>query len=273
MTDHECVALIQWALPKLRMRWPGFRRVRGQVCKRVARRLQEIGLRDAASYRSFLDSHPSEWTVLDALCRIPISRFYRDAAVFRVLQENILPALVRRAQERGASVLRCWSLGCASGEEPYSLSLLCHLGLKQCFPGLEISIVATDADPLLLERARTACYAASSLRELPMEWREDGFVRTGKEYCVRDRVKGPVEFRQEDVRQEMPGGLFDLVFCRNLVFTYFDEPLQRELLEGMRAKIAPGGALVLGRKESLPEGTTGFEPVPGTRGIFLTPKA
>ena len=80
MKDSDCVDFLQWALPRLGLRWPGFRKVRKQVCKRVDRRLRELGVPDAKTYRDFLEKHREEWSVLDSFCRIPISRFYRRLA-------------------------------------------------------------------------------------------------------------------------------------------------------------------------------------------------
>ncbi len=133
--DADCTEFLQWALPRLGMRWPGFRRVRGQVCKRLRRRMAELGLRDLADYRALLETHPEEWTRLDGLCRISISRFYRDQGVWRTLEREILPRLADRARARGETRLRIWSAGCASGEEPYTLALLfafSHEGLTEC---------------------------------------------------------------------------------------------------------------------------------------------
>ena len=78
LTDRQCVEFLQWALPQLGLRWAGFRKVRGQVRKRIVRRLRELELTHIAEYRPYLAEHPAEWTVLDACLRISISRFYRD---------------------------------------------------------------------------------------------------------------------------------------------------------------------------------------------------
>ncbi|MBM4089995.1 MAG: hypothetical protein FJ276_11330 [Planctomycetes bacterium] len=98
MTDRECVEFLQWALPQLSLRWPGFRRVRRQVHKRIVRRLSELGLRRIADYRAYLDTHAAEWSVLDAMSRISISRFYRDRDVFEHLRDAVLPELAERAE-------------------------------------------------------------------------------------------------------------------------------------------------------------------------------
>jgi len=75
MTDRECIAFLQWALLRMRMRWAGFRRVRAQVLKRISRRIEALSLPGADAYRTYLDSHPDEWAVLASLCRVTISRF------------------------------------------------------------------------------------------------------------------------------------------------------------------------------------------------------
>ena len=114
MRDSRCVEFLQWALPRLRMRWPGFRRVRRQVCKRIDGRLRELGLDNTAAYQEYLENNPAEWHVLDDFCRISISRFYRDRSVFDCLRDDVLPNLAARAAALGERQLRCWSAGCAS---------------------------------------------------------------------------------------------------------------------------------------------------------------
>ncbi len=89
ITDADGVQFLQWCLSRLRLRWPGFRKVRRQVYKRLHRRLQELGLSSVAEYRSYLEEHPTEWAALDALCWIPISRFYRDKGVFQYVERRL----------------------------------------------------------------------------------------------------------------------------------------------------------------------------------------
>jgi chemotaxis protein methyltransferase CheR len=249
MRDAECVRFLQGALPRLRLRWAGYRKVRGQVCKRLGRRLAELGLADLAAYEDFLEGHPSEWARLDGMCRVTISRFYRDRGVFDFLGEVVLPELARAAGERE---LRCWSAGCASGEEPYTLALVRHFAAGR--PGASFSVVATDSDPHLLERAEAAVYEPSSLKDLPESWKRECFEPARDGFRLRDSFRAPVDFRRCDVRDEMPDGPFDLILCRNLVFTYFEDTLQREVLSRMTDRLIRGGALVVGIHESLPAG-------------------
>lgn len=265
MTDPECVQFLQWALPRLRLRWAGFRKVRRTVCKRLERRFHELEVADQAAYRAYLERHPEEWRVLDGCCAITISRFYRDRGVFEALDRDVLPALARTALALGAPTLRCWSIGCASGEEPYTVSIIWNLRRHAPQPdGLQI--VATDVSNELLARARRGCYAWSSVRELPAPWVEKAFTRSGERYCLREEFRRPVVFLQQDVRTTAAEGPFHLILCRYLAFTYFDGSLQQEVLAVIRNRLVPGGALVIGAAEALPEPAAGF--VEWARGIY-----
>jgi chemotaxis protein methyltransferase CheR len=223
----DCVAFLQWALPRLGRRWAGYRKVRRQVCRRVRRRAAELGLDGFEAYREHLEARSDEWAVLDGLMNVTISRFNRDRGVFEYLRDEVL--------EPG---MRVWSAGCASGEEPYTLALLCD--------GLDI--LATDIDPAMLRRAETARYPPSALRELPDELR--GAFTDG---MLDERYRRRVTFARHDIRDEPPAGPFDLVLCRNLAFTYFDEPTQREVL---RRIAGVTDLLVIGAHERLPGGET-----------------
>ena len=264
MTDRQCVEFLQWALPRLDLRWRGFRKVRRQVHKRIVRRMGELRLAHIAEYRRYLETHPDEWPVLDSFLRISISRFYRDRDVFDHLRDQVLPDLARRACDR-CEHMRAWSAGCASGEEPYTLSILWARHVQPVlFPEMCLDVLATDADPHMLQRAREASYPASSLKDVPADWRETAFVPRGDQYVLRPEFQAHVEFHQQDIRAEIAEGPFDLILCRNLICTYFAEPLQRQVLEQMAGRLVPGGVLIVGKHEAPPEGTRGLKPsVPG----------
>jgi chemotaxis protein methyltransferase CheR len=270
MTDDECVRFLQSVLPRLGLRWPGFRRVRRQVCKRIARRWRALELADLDAYRARLESDAAEWDVLDSLCRVTISRFCRDRGVFDALGADVLPGLARRATKRGDRLVRCWSAGCASGEEPYSLALLWSFRIAPKFPTVELEVVATDADAQMLERARRGCYAPGTLRELPAEWGAAAFERRGRWLCLRAPYRAGVAIRRQDIRAAMPDGPFDLVLCRNLAFTYFEAAIQRDVLRGIADRLDKDGYLVIGGHETLPDEGAGFTAEGLPRAVFRT---
>ncbi len=250
MKDPDCTAFLQWALPRLGFRWPGFRKVRRQVCRRIRRRIAELELGGFDDYRCYLEAHERESKRLDGMCRITISRFYRDRKVFERLARRILPQLAADALERGAPV-RVWSAGCASGEEPYSLAIAWRLEAAPRFPAVALELFASDADPHMLERARRGIYSAGTLRELPASWRW-AFRPQDELFALEEELKSMVTWLCQDLRSEMPDGPFDLVLCRNLAFTYFAVPIQRRILAELTLRLRPGGLLVIGGHESLP---------------------
>lgn len=258
MKDAECVAFLHWTLPQLHLRWQGFREVRRQVCKRIGRRIRELNLSDGADYCTYLENHPQEWSILDDLCRVTISRFYRDREVFAALECEVLPELAEKLLSQGECTLTAWSAGCASGEEPYTLALLWRIALQDRYPGLQLAILATDTDPTLLARARRACYPASSLKKLPQTWRESAFQESRDAWCLRPEYRVGITFLEHDIRDSPPDGPFHLLLCRNLVLTYFDTELQREVLNHIRDALHPGGLLVAGAHETLPKDDLGF---------------
>jgi chemotaxis protein methyltransferase CheR len=252
MTESDYVQFLKVSLPQLGLRWQGFRKVRRQVIKRLQRRLRELGLQNLSAYTAYIDRYPEEWRVLDACCRITVSRFYRDADVFDILRHHALPSLAQVVRVETQRELRCWSAGCASGEEVYTLKMLWERCLSSQFPELRLRLMATDADPHMLERARRGWYTLGSLKTLPCHWRAWGFDRCRGGYVVRQALREGISFVEQDIRSEHPEGPFHLILCRNLVFTYFAEPVQREVLERLAARLVPGGILVVGKHESLP---------------------
>lgn len=269
MTDAECVAFLQWALPQLHMRWAGFRKVRRTVCKRISRRLADLGVPDLLAYREYLANQPAEWSVLDGLCTITISRFYRDKTVFDFIGSDVLPQLVRAATAKGEHQVRVWSVGCACGEEPYTLALIWRFAMHAP-PACALRVLGTDVGPTVLARAQRGCYASGSVRLLPSAWLARGFARLNNEWCLREDLRTDVTFLEQDVRRALPDGPFELILCRNLVFTYYDESQQRALLDRLLARLTVGGALVIGQRESLPVGVRRCTPWPGGErlGVF-----
>lgn len=253
MSDTDLVALLRWALPRLGLRWEGFRTFRGTVRKRLARRMNELGIADIPAYRARLDVDASEWVVFDGMCRIPISRLYRDHAVYERLGREILPARARAAAAAGRTTVRVWSAGCASGEEPYTVAIVWWLEVGPGAPGVDLELLATDVDATMLARAERGSYDEGSLRELPPELRAQALLRDdGGGWRVREELRRGITFRRQDMRTTLPDGWFDVILCRNSAFTYLDEPVQRTLVERIVERLYVGGVLVIGSHERLP---------------------
>jgi len=268
MRDKDCVEFLQRHLPCLELRWAGYRKVRRTVCKRLSRRLRELGLENLEAYAALLEQNHDEWRRLESYCRIPVSRFYRDRKVFDTIACRVLPEIALNAAARGDTKVCCWSIGCASGEEPYSLRIAWSQHAERANPEIQISILATDADPNMLQRAARACYGEGSLKGLPSGVLDQAFVAQNDDYCLRDEYKEGVYFTLQDIRSKTHGEPVDLILCRNLVFTYFDQALQADVLSHLDEHLRPGGYLVIGGHEQLPPETEGYSPYDESLPIF-----
>lgn len=260
MSDKECAGFLKEVLPSLGLRWSGYRKVHRTVCKRLRRRLGALGISDLETYRRRLAHDLNERAELDALCRIPISRFYRDRPVFDFLADVVLPELAAREAER----IDVWSCGCASGEEVYTLAVL----WRRLGTGAGLRILATDVDEHMLERARRGCYQPGSLKEMPPALRGRALLPQGQLLCVGPKFRKGIEFRCQDVREALPEERFDLILCRNLVFTYFERRLQAEILPRITERLRARGFLVIGRRERLPFMPPNVEPAAPDLPIF-----
>jgi len=255
MHDKACISFLQHYLPKLGYRWKGFRKVRNQVCKRINKRIRELDLVDIKAYGEYVQNYGEEMKVLDALFNITISRFYRDRGVFDNIANDIFPALAEKGRQNQQEQIHCWSAGSASGEEPYTLTIIWNMAVLP-EPGRDLSlrIIATDRNANLIERAENGIYPGGALKEFPQEWKKQAFEKREDEYQIKKEFRRDVKFLLQDIRSELPEGTFDLILCRNLVFTYFQEDLQRDVFQRIMTKLNPGGYLIIGIHESLPEG-------------------
>jgi chemotaxis protein methyltransferase CheR len=239
-------------LPSLGLRW---RRFRGKaVRRRLAERLRELKLSSMADYRAYVLSHPGEQRHLSSQLTITISRFWRDAELFTALQNLWLPAVLGRLT--AGQALRIWSAGCAGGEEPYSLLILWAENFTGS--GHQLQLLASDVDRRCLERAKRCRYGASSLREMPKELRRKYCTNEGETFSLSPGFQERVHWVRHNLLWDEFFPDIHLIFCRNLVYTYFTEEVQQEITCRFHRALVPGGLLVVGRKDRLPPGTEGL---------------
>jgi chemotaxis protein methyltransferase CheR len=132
---------------------------------------------------------------------------------------------------------------------------------------VHFELIGTDVEEAVLERARRACFSAGSLTDAPAHWCDAAFDRVDRLYCLRAVHREGVTLLHQDIRSEIPTGPFDLILCRNLVFTYFEPELQCVMLDRIAAVLCDGGYFVIGAHEQLPQNDD-FEAVIGCREIF-----
>ena len=212
------------------------------IKRRIAIRVRACGLHDAGDYVELLKRSDEELEELLTTLTIHVSQFFRNPSTFHVLEKE-LPSLQERCrrQQRG---IRVWSVGCSSGEEPFSLAMLIQEG------GLESSsLLATDISSAVLEKAAMARYDQQRLVNIPEEMRQKYFTQEGRWYIVKDRLRRAVQFRQHDILSDSYPEA-DLIVCRN-VLIYFSRNEQERILEQFARALPAGGILVLGKAETM----------------------
>ena len=227
--------------------WQGFRKVRKGVLKRIRSHMASLHCSSIAEYIDTLKRYPVEEEILQSHLRITISRFNRDRFLWDYLADHLFPCLLQQTDN-----LKIWSAGCCCGEEVYSLKLLWHMHFSS-YPA--IRILATDANPKCLARAQAGIYQKTSLREISEDAVSRFFVRSLEQngYAIRPQFKANIVWQRHDFLSSPPDETFDIIFLRNNLLTYYNDPLKSAALKRILSTLTPGGYLVIGSHEGLPE--------------------
>ncbi len=217
------------------------------IRRRIAKRLRACKVTDFETYLQLLESDCDELDTLLATISIHVSRFFRNPDTFRVLEGTVLPDLCRQARALGRRELTLWSVGCASGEEPYSLALLVD---EMAISDLEVRIIATDVSEPVLAMAREALFDPVRLNEVPEAVLKEYFFAEGNRFRLVERIRDKVEFLQHNIMTASDYPAADLILCRN-VLIYFTRAEQDRILTRFASAMPQYGALVLGRSEAL----------------------
>jgi len=196
------------------------------------------------------------------------THFLRTAPHFSALLERVVPAW--RASREPEQRLRIASLGCSSGEEPYSMALALNEGLR-ADELANIEITGVDVNSRSLERARAGIYEAFQLRELSKEQWKRWFTVNGTRWEICPQLRGGVRFLQHNLLNPLPFAGLDAIFCRN-VMIYFSRSTVAACFREFHAALRPGGFLFLGHAESAFAYPEYFEPVQIPGGVIYQNK-
>jgi chemotaxis protein methyltransferase CheR len=233
--------------------------------------VQAAGELDFADAEGFVD-----WLLSSSLSRKEIEKlsshftigetyFFRDGNVFRALETEVIPGLIQEARG-GHRNLRLWSAACSSGEEPYSIAILLH----KLIPDLadwNITILATDINPVFIQKAETGVYGEWSFRDTPKWIKEQYFTREqGSRYRIVPAVKKMVTFSHVNLAVDTYPTLFNntnamnIIFCRN-VLMYFEPGRARSVIGKLHCSLVDGGWLFVSPCEVSQDVFTPFLPV------------
>lgn len=175
--------------------------------------------------------------------------FMREQEHFNFFRNTILPDIVKRRQ--GQRMLSIWSAGCASGEEPYTISMYVKDFLGPEAARWDTRVLATDISQQALDKAQKGVYALPDT--IPAAWKTKFFVPSGEEgqYQVAPVIRDNVIFRTFNLMDPIRFRLkFDVIFCRN-VMIYFNQQTKDELLARFCEATEPGGYLLIGHSETM----------------------
>lgn len=196
------------------------------------------------------------------------SFFFRDQKPFDQFRQKLLPQfLVSRAAKKQ---LRIWSAAASSGQESYSLAMICCEEAAK-LNGWKIDIFGTDLSSEMVERARSGIYSQFEVqRGLPITTLVKYFQQVGADkWQIKEALRQMVTFREGNLLMDFgPIGIFDIVYCRN-VLIYFDQPTKAKVLEAISKVMAPDGVLFLGGAETVLGISDKFKPMENERGMYV----
>jgi chemotaxis protein methyltransferase CheR len=231
----------------------------------VARR---AGLADLAGLVQRLrspNSEPLAAQVVEAMTTNE-SFFFRDKIPFEHFRDTIMPELIAARASRRR--IRIWCAAASTGQEPYSLAMsLKEMGDR--ISGWRIEIIATDISNEVLEKARAGIYNQFEVqRGLPITLLLKYFTQIGDNWQIAASIRAMVQFRPLNLIGDFNHlGVFDVVFCRN-VLLYFDRQTKNRVLDRLARVTERDGYLVLGAAETVVGLTDCFKPIPESRGLY-----
>ena len=218
--------------------------------RRVAIRIRCTNSRDVAEYCHLLRHNELELDLLQKALTIHVSQFFRNPAMFEKLRSLILPELFTSCARDGSGLIRIMCLGCAGGEEPYSLAILLreHFGTEM--RSVRVAIQGTDIDAETLRTAQQAEYPEDRIKEVAPGLRDRYFRQDGLRFRLVPDLREMVTFKHGTITSTAEYGPANLVLCRNTLI-YFARPDQEKILHGIADILPENGIVVLGKSETL----------------------
>ena len=231
---------------------------------RLNRRLQELSLPAYRDYLGFLQGPQGKEELKQLFNEITTNEtsFWRNPPQIEAFQRIVLPDAVALVRARSATRLRIWSAACSSGEEPYTLAMICQEAKDGLLRGLTVEIQATDISEKVLAQAREGVYGSYTLRNLTPVQVKQHFSPLGADtFQVKPELKQMITFKNFNL-VDYPAyrtlGTLDVIFCRN-VLIYFDEAVKSKVIKGFHEVLHPKAFLLVGHSESIHSFNVGFE--------------
>jgi len=232
----------------------------GTISRRIERRMGLLAMRpdNLAEYHDLLDNDPAECEALAQDLMINVTSFFRDPKVFDALDATVVPDILGTL--RDGQAMRVWVAGCSTGEEVYSLAMVCSDAITASGRDLKLQIFASDLDADAIAFAREGVYPLDIAMAVSADRLGRFFTREATGYRVASTLRGHVVFTVQDVLTDPPFSRIDLISCRNLLI-YLNVDAQTKAVALFHFALKDGGILVLGSAESVGKNETRFEPL------------
>ena len=221
---------------------------RNTINRRISRRMVLLKIKHLKEYHDHLKTHPDEIDSLFADILIKVTEFFRDPNAFAQLKAKILPEIMKNRVEN--SPVRIWVVGCATGEEAYSVTMSLFECLGKSTSKNSFKVFATDISEPAIRKARAGVYPDSISKTVSKERLQKFFTKTETGYRINNFVREMCLFSLHDVTDEPPYAKLDLICCRNLLI-YFNKALQEHVLPIFHYALKPKGFLWLGKSETI----------------------
>lgn len=230
----------------------------GTLKRRVQRRMGLSGTPagDYTAYLAKLKADVGECRELAEDLLINVTSFFRDPAVFGVLEREIIPGLIERLPADQA--LRIWVVGCSTGEEAYSIAMLCREAIMAARRDIKLQVFASDLDPQAIAVAREGVYPLSIRDDVSADRLQRYFLAEDDHYRIAPGLRGSVVFTVQDVLHDPPFSRIDLVSCRNLLI-YLKPDAQAKVISLFHFALRERGILLLGSAETPGRTSDSFE--------------
>lgn len=252
LTDDEFKVLSNYIQTNYGIKMPPAKKIVLQG--RLQKRLKKLQMPDFKTYCDYVFSKEGESEIIHMMDVVSTNKtdFYREPAHFEFLETELLPNL---HAENPRQTLKIWSAGCSSGEEPYTLAIVCN-EFKAKNPGFDFQIIATDISTQMLQTGANGIYKEDKVNIIPLELKKKYLLRSKDRsnpvVRISKTLRDKVVFKRLNFMDNVYqiNEVFDIIFCRNALI-YFERENQEMVINKLCQKLQPNGHFFLGHSESI----------------------
>lgn len=229
----------KWVLKEFKIDLSAYKS--NQLHRRILSLISRVGANSIDEYVELLKKDENQRMKFLDFITINVTEFFRNPEIFEELRKKIESELIVKENN-----LKVWSAACSIGAEPYSIAMI----LDNLKAKGRHSILATDIDNTILERAKRGEYVSSEVKNVKSEYLQKYFNKVNDKYIIDSKIKNMVTFKKHDLILDKYESGFDLIVCRNVVI-YFNQDVKNVIYKKFSDSLKKGGLLFVGATESI----------------------